>query len=227
MHNMIESAIGARGRRDMFTIDLARTASPQEIAWTTVGLLALIVNAGLTLNARRDYRALIRLGRNGALKIAAKTAVIVQAGLTLPQVIAVFIGVVAMLTPPAVPTVPLTRTGIVVTLGLIGIEVVLVGVGLYTQIRRLKLLAYLNRTEQTAETTRHEETMTELVHNTEVSTEARDGALESFHAADNLNEKILNVQQEIAETNRVAGAASEHLHDYMQQLESERKERQS
>ncbi len=77
-----------------------------------------------------------------------------------------------------------------------------------------------------ADELRHETQMTELLHNTEVTTEARDGALEAFHSANSANIKI-------AETNKVAGEAAtaakestDKLHELMEKLEGERKERE-
>lgn len=206
--------------------DIRQTASIAEIAWTAIGIVALIVNLGLTWNARGDYAALTRLGQNGGRKIAARTALVIQAGLTAPQVVAVAIGVLALLSPPTNGATPTTRTTLILTIGLILNELILVWVALYTHLRRRLLLGYLDKQEDTAGAARHEEAMTELLHNTEVSTEARDGALESFHAANNLNIKI-------AETNRVAGEASaaamestDKLYDLMERLEGERKDRE-
>jgi len=77
-----------------------------------------------------------------------------------------------------------------------------------------------------ADELRHDTQMTELLHNTEVTTEARDGALEAFHSANSANVKI-------AETNKVAGEAAtaakestDKLHELMEKLEGERKERE-
>lgn len=207
-------------------IDIAMTATYPEVAWTAIGLVALVVNAGLTRNAWQDYTALIRLDKNGARRIAARTAVAIQAGLTAPQAIAVIIGVTAMLTPPANPGRAISLPLLIITYGLILNELILVGVAIYTHVGRRVLLNYLDGTEESAGASRHAETMAELVHNTEVSTEARDGALESFHAANDVNNRIIGVQKDIAETNRIAGESAESLHEYMEKLEAERKERE-
>jgi len=73
---------------------------------------------------------------------------------------------------------------------------------------------------------RHDTQMTELVHNTEISTEARDGALDAYHTANNMNEKLLRVQQEIAETNRAAGRSADALRALLEEQESGRSNRQ-
>lgn len=206
--------------------DIRQTASVAEVAWTTIGLVALVVNLGLTWNAARDYRALTSLGRNGGRKIAAQTALTIQAGLTAPQVVAVAIGVLAMLNPPANPDKPVPLVALILTLGLILNEAILVWVGLYTHFRRVKLLGYLDRQEQTAGEARHVESMAELTHNTQISTEARDGALDAFHTADNMNLKLLKVQQEIAEINQAAGRSADALRELLEEQENGRATRQ-
>ncbi len=212
--------------------DLTRTATPPEVAWTVIGLVALLVNLGLTRNAWQDYAALIRLDKNGARRIAARTAVTIQAGLTAPQAIAVTIGVIAMLTPPTNPGKPIAPPVLMVMFGLIAIEIILVWVGLYTHVRRRLLLNYLNGLEESAGATRHAEAMTELVHNTELTTEARDGVQDAYHVANNLNSRMLEVQQDIAATNLSAGDAAtaakqstDKLRDLMEKLEGERVDR--
>ncbi len=73
----------------------------------------------------------------------------------------------------------------------------------------------------TVEAARHAETMTELVHNTALTTEARDGAQDAYHAA-------IQVQERIAETNRVAreaseaaGASADALREYLERKDRE------
>ena len=189
-------------------------------------MVGLLVFLGLTWQAWRDYSALIRLGRNGGRKIAAVTAIGIQVGLATTQAIAVAIGVLRGALPPAVPLKPATTTETLITLGLIASEAILVGVGILTHVGRVRLLSYLEGSREPEEVTQHAETMAELVHNTEVTTEARDGAQDAFHAANNFNAKLSDVQQKIAETNRVAEEVSEQLHEYTQQLEGKPKERE-
>jgi len=188
---------------------------------------------GLTWQAARDYLAVSRVGQDGGRKIAAWTAIGIQGGLTATQAIAVGIGVAAGSIPPAVPVSPVTTTEATVALGLVVRQMVLVSVGILTHVGRVRLLNYLESvkgqegTTQHAESAaQHAETMEELVHNTEVTTEARDGAQHAYDAANNFNAKLTDVQQEIAETNRVAEEVSEQLHKYTQQLEGKPKERE-
>ncbi len=204
----------------------AETASFPEAVWSIASAVGLFVFLGLTWQAWRDYSALMRLGRNGGRKIAAWTAIGIQGGLVATQAIAVAIGIMGGSLPPDVPVRPATTTETLMTLGLIASEAILVGVGVLTHVGRVRLLSYLEGAKESENVAQHAETMTELVHNTAVTTAARDGAQEAYRAADNINAKILDVQQEIAETNRVAGDAAEQLHDYMHQLEGERKDRE-
>ena len=212
---------------------IGETASIADAVWAISSAVGLLVFVGLTWQAWRDYSALIRLGRNGGRKIAAWTAIGIQGGLATTQAIAVAIGVLRGVLPPAVPLKPATTTETLITVGLIASEALLVGVGVLTHVGRVRLLNYLESvkgqegTTQHAESaTQHAETMKELVHNTEVTTEARDGAQDAYHAANNFNAKLTDVQQEIAETNRVAEEVSEQLHKYTQQLEGKPKERE-
>ncbi len=162
-------------------VDLRETASPPEVIWTLIGLMALGINFWLLRDAWFDARLLDRLGQNGAKKIAVRTAIGVQIGLTLPQVIAVTIGVVSLLIPSANPNAPVTTPLVIVTVGILLIEVILTLVALFTRVRRTQLLAYLESSERDANGLRHAETMTELSHNTDVSTDARDAAQQTHH----------------------------------------------
>lgn len=156
--------------------DLLETASPPEVIWTLIGLMALGINFWLLRDAWFDARILDRLGQNGAKKIAVRTAIGIQLGLTLPQAIAVTIGVVSLLIPPANPNAPVTTPLVIVTVGILLIEASLTLVALFTRVRRAQLLAYLESTERDVNGLRHAETMAELSHNTDVSTAARDAA---------------------------------------------------
>ncbi len=157
-------------------VDLRETANPPEVLWTLIGALALMINLWLLRDVQLDARALDRRGQNGAKRIAVRTAIGIQAGLTVPQVIAVVIGVVSMLTHPENPARPVTTTLVVVTVGIVLIEASLTLVALFTRVRRAQLLAYLESTERDVDGSRHVETMAELSHNTEITTEARDAA---------------------------------------------------
>lgn len=206
--------------------DLRETANAPEILWTLTGALALIINLWLLHDVRLDARALDRRGQNGAKRIAVQTAIGIQAGLTLPQVIAVVIGVLSMLTPPENPARPVTTTLVVVTVGILLIEIILTGVALFTRVRRTQLLDYLEAGERETNTLRHVETMAELTHNTEVTTEAREGAQDAYRAANAVNLKV-------AESNKIAGEASaaamqstDNLRKLMERLEGERKQRE-
>jgi len=205
-------------------VPTGENASIAEVVWAISSAVGLLVFVGLTWQAWRDYNALIRLGQNGGRKIAAWTAIGIQGGLAATQAIAVAIGVLRGVLPPQVPLKPVTTTETLITLGLIMSEVVLVSVGVLTHVGRVRLLSYLEGVRESEDAARHAETMAELVHNTEVTTEARDGAQEAYHAANNINSKILDVKQEIAETNRVTDQVAQQLHEYMQQIEGERKE---
>jgi len=163
--------------------------------WAISSAIGLIVFLGLCWQAWRDYRALARLGQNGGRKIAAVTAIGIQGGLAATQAIAVAIGVLRGVLPPAVPLKPETTMETLVTLALIVSEIILVGVGILTHVGRVRLLSHLEDAKESENAARHAETMTELMHNTEVTTQARDGAQET----------------------------AEQLHEYMQQLESEHK----
>ncbi len=156
--------------------NLRETANPPELLWTLTGVLALMINLWLLRDVQLDARALDRRGQNGAKRIAVRTAIGIQAGLTLPQVIAVVIGVLSMVTPPENPARPVTTTLVVVTVGIVLIEASLTLVALFTRVRRAQLLAYLESTERDVNHSHHAETMAELSHNTDVSTEARDAA---------------------------------------------------
>lgn len=159
------------------TLDnLLETASPPEVLWTLIGLLALVFNLWLLRDAWLDARLLERRGQNGAKKIAARTAIGVQLGLTVPQAIAVVIGVISLLVPPSNPDTPVTAPLVVVTVGIMLIEISLTLVAVFTRVRRAQLLAYLESTERDANSQRHAETMAELSHNTAITTEARDTA---------------------------------------------------
>jgi len=197
-----------------------------DVVWGISGIVGLLVFLGLAWQSWRDYRALLRLGQNGGRKIAAWTAIGIQGGLATTQALAVAIGVLRGAIPPAIPLKPATTTETLITLGLIVSEIVLVSVGVLTHVGRVRLLSYLEGVRESEDAARHAETMAELVHNTEVTTEARDGAQDAYHAANNFNAKLSDVQQDIAETNRVAEEVSEQLHKYSQQLEGERKDRE-
>ncbi len=184
---------------------IGETTSIADVAWAISSAVGLLVFVGLTWQAWRDYSALIRLGKNGGRKIAAWTAIGIQGGLAATQAIAVAIGVLRGAIPPAAPLKPATTTETLITVGLIASEVVLVGVGILTHVGRVRLLRYLEGVRESEDAARHAETMKELVHNTEVTTEARDGAQEA---------------------NRAADEVAEQLHEYMQQLEGERQDRE-
>ncbi len=156
--------------------DLRETANTPEMLWTLTGVLALMINLWLLRDVQLDARALERRGQNGAKRIAVRTAIGIQAGLTVSQVIAVVIGVLSMLTPPENPARPVTTTLVVVTVGIVLIEASLTLVALFTRVRRAQLLAYLEGAERDPNSQRHVETMAELSHNTEITTEARDAA---------------------------------------------------
>jgi len=157
-------------------IDLIETVSPPEVLWTLTGVLALCINLWLLRDVQLDARALDRRGQDGAKKIAVRTAIGIQAGLTAPQVIAVVIGVISMLTPPDNPAAPVTPLLVVVTVGIVTIEALLTLVALFTRVRRTQLLDYLESGGRDVNGSQHAETMAELSHNTDVSTEARDAA---------------------------------------------------
>jgi len=186
-------------------VPIGETTSIADVAWAISSAVGLLVFVGLTWQAWRDYSALIRLGKNGGRKIAAWTAIGIQGGLAATQAIAVAIGVLRGAIPPAAPLKPATTTETLITVGLIASEVVLVGVGILTHVGRVRLLRYLEGVRESEDAARHAETMKELVHNTEVTTEARDGAQEA---------------------NRAADEVAEQLHEYMQQLEGERQDRE-
>lgn len=199
-------------------IDLRETASPPEVLWTIIGVVALGINLWLLRDVWLDARALDRLGQNGAKKIAVMTAIGIQVGLTLPQVIAVVIGVVSLLVPPSNPHAIVTTPLVIVTVGILLIEIILTLVALFTRVRRTQLLDYLAVNEREANSRRHAETMVELVHNTALTAEAKDAAISA------------NVK--IAATNKVAGEAAtaatqsaDKLRELMEKLERERAER--
>mgnify|MGYP000331820191 CR=1 FL=1 len=184
---------------------LGPNASAIEVLWTALGLLALAVNLVLLSRAVGNLRALDALGQNGGRRLSAWTAIGIQIGLTLPQAVTVAIGVAVLRLPP---TKAPTLAGAIVGGGLVANEAILAAVAVYALARWHILDRYFDaragaaasEAEAVAET-RHTETMVELTHNTEITTEARDGAIEAFHAANELNSKI-------AETNRVAGEAA-------------------
>jgi len=210
-------------------IDLRETASPPEVLWTLIGVVALAINLWLLRDVWLDARALNRLGQNGAKKIAVMTAIGIQVGLTLPQVIAVAIGIVSLLVPPSSPHAIVTAPLVIVTVGILLIEIILTLVALFTRVRRTRLLDYMESSESDTIAMRHAETMGELVHITEVTTEARDGAQ---YAANSLNEMIMSVQEDIAATNKVAATAAaaamentDRLRELVERLERERSTR--
>lgn len=205
---------------------LSDTASVAEVAWTIIGTIGLLINLSLAWQAWRDYRALIRLGKNGSRKIAARTAVGIQSGLALPQLIAVVIGVASMLTPPANPDIPVPPAVVAITVGLVVNEAILVAVGALTHIGRIRLLAYLDRTEESAGAARHAETMAELEHNTEISTEARDGAIDAFRAANAVNIKIAETNTVAGEASRQSGEEARKLREYLIGQDQSRSARQ-
>lgn len=161
--------------------DLRATTSPPELLWTLAGLVALGINLWLLRDVWLDARALDRKHQNGAKKIAVRTAIGIQAGLTVSQVIAVVIGVFLILTPPENPARPTTAELVAVTVGILLIEAILTGVALFTRVRRTQLLDYLESSEREANEVRHAETMVEFRHNTDISTEARDAAQQTHH----------------------------------------------
>ena len=203
---------------------IGEAASVTDAVWAISSAVGLLVFVGLTWQAWRDYVAVKPVAQNRGRKIAAVTAIGIQVGLTATQAIAVGIGVLRGVLPPVVPLKPATTTETLITLALITSEVVVVGVGILTHVGRVRLLAHLKEAREAQND--HAETMAELVHNTEVTTEARDDAQDAYRAANSVNEKILGVRQEIAETNRVAEEVAEQLHKYTQQLEGKPKERE-
>lgn len=210
--------------------DLGHTASLAEIAWTALAAIAATINVWLLADAARDVRAVRRAAQNGARRIAGHTALGIQIGLTLPQVLALCLGLIALDLPPSMRTGDDARAATILVLGLTLNQLILAGVGVFMRIRRALLLAYLERRDRQVITVvgaeRHAESMAELVHNTEITTEARDGALEAYHAANDVNNRIIGVQQEIAATNEVAGKAASSLKEYMEKLETERQDRE-
>ncbi len=210
----------------LFLIDLRETASTPEVFWTLTGLLALEINLWLLRDAHLDARAIERRGQNGAKKIAVRTAIGILVGLSVPQVIAVAIGVVLMLTPPENPARPVTNTLIIVTVGMVLIEASLTIVAFFTRVRRTQLLDYLESEVRETVTQRHAETMVELVHNTEVSTEARDGAQHAYQETDSINEKILAVHKQVLANNEAATDVARSLKEYMEGQEEVRHQRE-
>lgn len=204
---------------------LTETASPLEVLWTLFGIVGLVMFGILAWRAYAALAALRRLGLNGGRKIAGKTVLVKQIALGASQVIVVATGIVQALAPPAKAGLPLPFPALVATLGIVGMELIIMGVGVFGLIRADVLDRYLaahDSGEQDATNqARHAETMTELTHNTEVTTEA----MEAFHSANSANIKI-------AETNKVAGEAAsaairstDKLRDLMERLELERGER--
>lgn len=184
--------------------------SNRELLWTALGLVALLVNVILLARAIGNLRALDALGQNGGRRLSAWTAIGIQAGLTLTQTVMVATGISAARLPPTYSV-----AGNIVGGGLVVNEAIMVAVAVYALTRWHILDRYFDaratvapsRAEAVAQT-RHSETMAELEHNTDITTEARDGALEAFGAANSVNAKIIAVQQEIAATNKVAGEAA-------------------
>ncbi len=208
-------------------VDLRATASPPEVLWTLTGLLALGINLWLLRDALLDAHALERRGQNGAKKIAVRTAIGVQVGLTAAQVIVVAIGVISMLTPPDNPAAPVTPLLVVVTAGIVMIEALLTLVAFFTRVRRSQLLDYLESEIRETVSRRHAETMVELIHNTEVSTEARDGAQHAYKETDSINEKILAVHRQVLANNEAATEAARNLKEYMEGQEEVRHQREN
>ncbi len=207
---------------------IGETASLVEILWVACGAVGVIAFGILAWRAHAALRALRVLGLNGGRKIAGRTTLIKQLLLGATQVIVMATGIVGALSPDTA-TGTSTATAIA-TLGILVNEAIIMGVGIFGLIRGDVLDRYLAAHDATrgdaATIARHVETMAELTHNTEITTEARDGALEAFHAANEANVKI-------AETNRVAGEAAQaaaqstdKLRGLMERLEHERKDRE-
>jgi len=209
-------------------VQIADTALPTQIIWIILGMIGAIATGIMALQAVATHRMLIRREINGARRIAAIINLIVQCELLVVQIIVIVTGGVSALIPAANPDITVSLPLIIVTFGIGGMEVVLVAVSLTGLAGWNALDQYLKgqerqeRQEQDEATelaSQHAETMVELVHNTEVSTEARDGALESLHQASEANVMA-------AERNRVAGESAEALHEYMKKLEGERQDRE-
>lgn len=209
---------------------LSETASLLEILWTMFGVVGLLMFGILTWRAYAALAALRRLGLNGGRKIAGQTVLIKQVALGTSQVIVVATGIIQALAPPAKVGLPQPFPAVVATLGIMGMELIIMGVGIFGLLRADVLDRYLaahdSDEQDTTNRERHAETMTELTHNTEITTEARDGAIEAYRAADAVNQQIAESNRVAGESNRVAGESAEALKEYMQKLEGERQDRE-
>lgn len=125
-------------------MNLAATANGAEVAWVAIGLLTGAVNTVLWAMAARDLRAVHTSRQNGAKRIEAGTWYVAHAILVLAQLIAVLIGVYALLSPPANPATPTTPVGLVLSAGLIAKQCLNCALGLFLLGRRGMLDKYLD-----------------------------------------------------------------------------------
>lgn len=212
-------------------------AAPQEIIYLSVGLVAGTVNIILAIFAQGDLRDVFRRRLNGGMRIEAWTGLISQGALALQQLMSVTLGVLAVLSPPANPENPTTKLGIYFAIGFILKQFLAAFQGLFLLWRRNVLREYLEKeaeaiiatNEQVAQQ-RHDESMSELVHNTEVTEDTNRisiaARLDTIERTNNINDRIVSVQRDIANTNRVAGEAADKLREVIERHEEGRKERE-
>lgn len=84
---------------------MLETASPLEVAWTCIGLLALTVALWNLMDALTDWRWVWDVGAPVPLRRVARTALVRAALWGLKAGLLVWVGVAAMLLPPA-PAAP-------------------------------------------------------------------------------------------------------------------------
>lgn len=155
--------------------------TPAEVLGFSVSILGFLLNAALLALVLGDLRALLRAGRNGAKRLLARTAVGVKLTLTLVQLVFVSVGLFALVSPPINPDQPVMTHEAVVTSARIVTATLLAGLGVYMHARRILLLKYLSdeRDREALGTVQHVEVMTELRHNTAVTEEAREEAVQA------------------------------------------------
>lgn len=120
------------------------TANTAELLWVAIGLLTGAVNLTLWAIAIRDLMAVYDAKVDGAKRIEGWTWFNAHGLLVLAQCVAIGIGILAALTPPANPEVPMPRVSVLIAAGLIVKQVINCTLGIYLILRRKRLDAYLD-----------------------------------------------------------------------------------
>lgn len=126
---------------------MSATANWLEVGWALMALVGFLVNAWAINDAVADLRYLEARGLNGARERVARGNARDETLRAVIQAIFLVIAVVALTTAPTDPDRPITPLGVVLTGGIIGVEIILIAKAFLGRRDRRWIVAYLNRQE--------------------------------------------------------------------------------